>query len=74
MNSLLSKSTTWGGTESLKAISELEKINIIIFSEDDKPYFPFEFKDDYTRTVAIASRLNETKTKRDHYDSIILLR
>lgn len=70
VNSLLSKSATWGGTESLKAISELEKVNIIIFSEDDTPYFSFDFNPDYKRTVAIAHRLNEQKTIRNHYDSI----
>lgn len=70
VNSLLSKTATWGGTESLKAISELEKVNILIFPEGGKPYFPFYFNTDYTRTVAIAFCLDEQRKKRNHYDSI----
>lgn len=60
----------WGGSESLKAISELEKVNILIFSEDDICYFPYDYNLNYKRTMAIAFRLNEEKKDRNHYDSV----
>lgn len=65
----LRDSKCWGGTESLKAISEIEKVNILVFSEDDKCYFPFEFDLNYKRIVYIAYRLNSNNV-RDHYDSV----
>lgn len=66
---ILSKSGSWGGTESLKAISQVEKVNIIIFAESDDCYFPFVFDFEYKRTISVAFRLNKNQ-ERDHYDSV----
>lgn len=61
---------SWGGSESLRAISELQKVNILVFCEDDICYFPYDFNSKYERTVYIAFRFNRGKTDRNHYDSV----
>lgn len=69
VSTILSQPAIWGGTESLKAISELEKVNILVFAENDICYFPFQFDPNYDRTVAIVFRLSDNN-KRNHYDSV----
>lgn len=69
----LLKSGTWGGAETIKAISELYQVNILVIEEENKCCFPFAFNMDYTYTVAIAFRLGENtqhSTKHNHYDAI----
>lgn len=67
----LSKFNCWGGTESLKAISEMYSVNILIFNEDDVCWFPFEFDSEFERVVALAYRFSDKENgERNHYDSI----
>lgn len=66
---ILSKAKCWGGTESLKAISEIYSMNILTFNENDVCWLPFDFNDDYERIIALAFRINEEGV-RNHYDSV----
>lgn len=58
----------WGGEESIKAVSIIHKVNIIIFNEDGPFYFPTDFNKDYDRCVVLAYRLSGKS--RNHYDSV----
>lgn len=74
LNFCLPKDGCWAGSESIKAISDIYKINIIIFNENDTFYFHHNFNPDYTRCVAIAYRkYHDTKSMKDrnHYDSVV---
>lgn len=74
----LSQPSCWGGHESLAAVSELLKINILVFQENGLVYFPNSFNPMYTRTVCLAYRLagipkkikTNTISVYNHYDSI----
>lgn len=76
VNFCLSKVGFWGGMESLKAISSVYKINILIFNENGDYYFAPPFNLNHDRTVCIAFR-NAAKPKanenneRNHYDSVV---
>lgn len=70
----LTKRRVWGGMESIKAISESNKLNILVFNEEENCRFLIDFKPEYKRTITIAYRLshleNESPTHRNHYVSI----
>lgn len=61
----LTRSTFWGGTESLMAISEMKQLNIFIINENDNFQFVNGFNPNFQHTVCIAYR-----SHRKHYDSI----
>lgn len=61
----LSKHETWGGFESMHAISIIHKANILVFNESESFYFAIGFELEYEKTVIIAYR------NRDHYDSVV---
>lgn len=71
----LAKPCFWGGTESILAIGEIFKANIVIFLERDQYYFPNGFKANYDRSIFLAyrgSQISKTdKTiKYNHYESV----
>lgn len=68
----LSKSGYYGGHESLTAISEIYKVNILVFREKDTFSIINGFNKTYHRTICLAYRLgNKGKTnKYNHYDSV----
>lgn len=70
----LRKASTWGGGESIKAVSEIHKVNIIVFPEKDTCRSLFDFNPKYHRTLAISHRLNDLPNKlydhRNHYESV----
>lgn len=71
----LSSKTCWGGHESLVALRELYKVNILIFREVDSFSFVEGFEPLFERTVCLAyrlsGRLKKIKVKTyNHYDSI----
>lgn len=72
VNSFLSRPGFWGGTESMKAVSAIYKVNIIIINENSTHYLPFGFNFDFERTICIAYRLNPMPGEElyDHYDSV----
>lgn len=69
---VLSRNGTYGGYESVKALSELYKINIITFYEDESCYIEPK-KNMHDKTIAIAYRFgydNNNEKVRNHYDSV----
>lgn len=82
LNTRLCKKGYWGGAESLKAISCLYEVNIIVFLEDGPCYVANNFNMNYKRSVCIAFRNNNeystSPTSGDenkniifnHYDSV----
>lgn len=66
----LKKSQTFGGAESLKAITQIHSINIFMISELGPFYFPCDFNQNLDRTIILAYRLKAgSATIRNHYDS-----
>lgn len=60
--------------ESIKANSDINKVNVLVFNENDTFHFHGHFNPTYERTVAIAFRkfINSKITQnKNHYDSII---
>lgn len=68
----LPKNAFWGGSETLKAVSMLHKVNIIVFFEDESYRVANEINWSYDNSIMIAYRNSVVKGKndRDHYDSI----
>lgn len=50
----LPKYHTWGGSESLKAISQLKKVNILVINESGDFYFPCRFNTQFNQTIILA--------------------
>lgn len=79
LRNYLSKEGHWGGSETLKAISELFRTNIIVLRERGEVYFANLFNPMYTNILTLAFRIssqcntNESKTQHNHYDSVIKL-
>lgn len=73
----LSKSGTWAGSETIKAVSRLYQVNIIIFNENETSVIIHDKNVQYDRSIAIAYRLSEENeydgegnANRNHYDSV----
>lgn len=81
LDNYLSKDGSWGGTESIKAISYLFKANIIVFNEYGEVNCANIFNPSYENVITLAFRVSNYKnitrnlnnTQRNHYDSIIKL-
>lgn len=58
---------TWGGTESIKAISEIYEVNILIINEDGSCNMVGSFKVEFNRTIMITYRSG------NHYDSVSVM-
>lgn len=74
---ILSKDGSWGGSESIKAVSAMHSVNILLFNEFGSCYYVNGFNSEYNKTVAIAYRLecgSNSKLKRNHYDSVTKIR
>lgn len=61
----LAKTSVWGGTETIYAVAELEKVNVLIFNEHGD-FYTLRNTKQYDRTICIAYRL-----PRDQYGEII---
>lgn len=57
LNKNLPKLSCWGGMETLKAVMNMYKVNILIFNEMSTCSFHNRFNNDYDRTICIAFRL-----------------
>lgn len=77
----LPKSSCWGGSESLIALSILYSVNIFVFSECGPVLCATDFNSDYKKSICIAYRASiaprasgklkmNPNLKRNHYDSI----
>lgn len=63
----------WGGAESVMAISEVYKTNIIMFNENSSCYYVNGFNSNYSETILFAYRQSKRKKKQktyNHYDSV----
>lgn len=73
----LSKTTCWGGFESLKAVSMKYAANIMIINEESSMYYVTQFNPQCKITLLLAYRLNQfygvdgSGGPRNHYDSIV---
>lgn len=68
LNHILPKNGCWGGAETIKAVSSLHAVNVLIFNEYGRFYYVNGFNADYVRTIIIAYRLG-VGSIRNHYDS-----
>lgn len=71
----LSKSGCWAGMESIKAVSELKNINIIVVNDDGTAHLLNHFNPQAERSIIVLfSSLNgkaKENSNRCHYDSVI---
>lgn len=70
----LAKKSTWGGSESIKAISLMHSVNIMIINECGECYYVNGFDDKLPATIFLAYRMvanSSEKSKRAHYDSVV---
>lgn len=67
----LSNSKTYGGAESIKALSRIHRVNIVVFYELGPHYYPLSFDRNFDRTLFMAYRLaNRSNNQWNHYDSV----
>lgn len=71
----LSKNGEWGGTESLLAVADIFKVNILVFRENGPFSFSFGFNRNYDRCIFLAYRLggglNENgEPNYNHYETV----
>lgn len=50
----LPKNGTWGGSETLKAITQLKKVNILVINENGDFYYPCRFNTQFEQTIILA--------------------
>lgn len=70
---VLAKNGQWGGNESIKAISEIHKVNILVFYEDEMCVLQTNANEKYDKAIAIAFRIGFDMNGievRNHYESV----
>lgn len=76
LNDYLPLDHYWGGAETLKAVREMYKVNVLVLNERGTCHFFNHFNEEYNRTLLLAFRLQDiTATEIDvdsynHYDSV----
>lgn len=60
----------WGGIESIKAISQMYQVNIVVINDDGTCNLPIRFHSKKTRTIMIGYSSAGDSNSRNHYDSI----
>lgn len=67
----LSKTGTWGGSESLLAISNMYEVNIMIFNENDTYYCFNRFNFNFEKSIFVAfGSFTKIPGTRNHYNSV----
>lgn len=68
----LAKPNTFGGTESIEAISTIKQVNIIVFNEKGTCYFGAKFNPTYKNIIMIAFRglEGQNNENRNHFGSV----
>lgn len=66
LDNRLSKDKRWAETESLHAISMMNKKSIVIINENDDPNMIMKFTSDFNETIIIFFNVT-----RDHYESVV---
>lgn len=62
---------TWGGAETLKAITFMHNVNIIVFNENGPVYAIINGEQNTERSITVAYRLGSGEQQiRNHYDSV----
>lgn len=59
----------WGGSETMRATSEIFKVNIVVFIERGELHFPCGFNETFGRSIFLAYRLGG-RLIHNHYDSV----
>lgn len=70
---ILSRQRKWGGLETIKAVSCMHRVNVLIFDECGTAYIIKGSNETYNRTILIAYRLGQTLQHDyvyNHYDSV----
>lgn len=74
VRNVLSKDGVWGGTETIKAVSEIYEVNVSVFNENDSCFMSIFNEEMNKQTVALAYRLAcngaGLSKIRNHYDSV----
>lgn len=73
VDEILPQKNTWGGSETIKAIGLMHKVNILVFNEYGNLFYGNGFNDSYDKTILLAyiSDMSSGQLIRNHYDSII---
>lgn len=75
LNIRLPNRTSWGGTETMKAVSELYKVNIVVIDEDGSCYLGYRHNPMYDRLIMLSFRQYANNSAANsipnHYDSIV---
>lgn len=75
LNIRLPNRKSWGGTETMKAVSELYKVNIVVINEDGSCKMGFRHNPDYDRSIILSFRQyansSAANSMPNHYDSIV---
>lgn len=77
MDQYFTKPTWWIGTETLKAVSLMLEINILVFTETGNTYFAHRFNPHFGRTLIIFFRISDSSNndlsnaKKNQYGSVI---
>lgn len=64
------KKVCWGGIETIKAVSQIYKVNIIVINSDGSCNQPMLYESSYERTLLLAYCSVGDKVQNNHYDSV----
>lgn len=67
----LSKDKFWGGTETIKAISRMHNVNIVIFLVDGSCYLSYPYDPQCSRTLLLFYNGSDNRSENNHYDSVV---
>lgn len=71
----LPKGLSWGGGETMKAVTKLHKVNIVVLNEDDGCKLGYRYNSEYNRSIILSYRDyndgNGPKKTANHYDSVV---
>lgn len=73
IHQLLPRNKYWGGSETLKAVSYLHKVNVYIFNENTTCNIVYAFGKSYEKTISVAYRVclnDQSMVLRNHYEKI----
>lgn len=71
LNDHLAKSG-WGGSETLKAVSKMYEVNILVLNEEDVGYFVNSFNTSYRQTILLAYKVLKVLTVEQTMDESII--
>lgn len=69
----LRQNGNWGGMETLYAVKDIYRVNIVVFNEQGPFYYIYGFKNEFKRTIFLAYKIGSVKNGEkiyNHYDSI----